>query len=145
MRCAARRSPTIRRRPTDARARSPIACSATSTAIATSRIAATLAAAQVAVARAALASGDPARRGEAVHAAGRALALDPDALEAAALVTSLIVKPPEALPAELVAALRAEEIAGVRGAQPSRRHRVSRGVRARAARAAGRRARAGRC
>src|SRR5215470_4556822 len=42
-----------------------------------------LAALQVARARDALASGDPARRGDAVHAAGRALALDPESAEAA--------------------------------------------------------------
>jgi eukaryotic-like serine/threonine-protein kinase len=64
-----------------------------------------LAAAQVERAREALASGDPARRAEAVHAAGRALALDPESAEAAELVTSLIVEPPRVLPPELVASL----------------------------------------
>jgi serine/threonine-protein kinase len=64
-----------------------------------------LAAAQVARARAALASGDPARRADAVHAAGRALALDPESAEAADLVTSLILEPPRELPPALVASL----------------------------------------
>jgi serine/threonine-protein kinase len=64
-----------------------------------------LAAAQVARAREALASGDPARRADAVHAAGRALALDPESAEAADLVTALIVEPPRVLPPELVASL----------------------------------------
>jgi eukaryotic-like serine/threonine-protein kinase len=64
-----------------------------------------LAAAQVERARAALASGDPARRADAVHAAGRALALDPESTDAADLVTSLIVEPPRVLPPALVASL----------------------------------------
>jgi eukaryotic-like serine/threonine-protein kinase len=64
-----------------------------------------LAAAQLARARDALASGDPARRADAVHAAGRALALDPESSEAADLVTSLIVEPPRVLPPALVASL----------------------------------------
>ena len=64
-----------------------------------------LAALQVARAREALASDDPGRRGDAVHAAGRALALDPESVEAADLVTSLIVEPPRVLPPVLVASL----------------------------------------
>jgi serine/threonine-protein kinase len=68
-----------------------------------------LAAQQVDRARAALASGDPARRGDAVHAAGRALALDPESTEAADLVTRLIVEPPSVLPPALVASLDAAE------------------------------------
>ena len=56
-------------------------------------------------ARQALASGDPARRGDAVQAAGRALALDPESAEAADLVTALIVEPPRVLPPALVASL----------------------------------------
>jgi hypothetical protein len=64
-----------------------------------------LAAAQVARARAALVSGDPARRADAVHAAGRALALDPESIEAADLVAALIVEPPRVLPPALVASL----------------------------------------
>ncbi|HET7500012.1 MAG TPA: serine/threonine-protein kinase [Kofleriaceae bacterium] len=64
-----------------------------------------LAAAQVARAREALASGDPARRADAVHAAGRALALDPESNEAADLVAALIVEPPRVLPPALVDSL----------------------------------------
>jgi serine/threonine-protein kinase len=64
-----------------------------------------LATAQVVRARQALASGDPARRADAVHAAGRALALDPESAEAADLVAALIVEPPAVLPPALVASL----------------------------------------
>ncbi|HMG25138.1 MAG TPA: hypothetical protein VK607_27560, partial [Kofleriaceae bacterium] len=64
-----------------------------------------LAAAQVERARQALASGEPARRADAVHAAGRALALDPESAEAADLVAGLIVEPPSVLPPALVASL----------------------------------------
>ncbi len=64
----------------------------------------TLAAELLAKAREALDSNDPARRGEAVHEAGRALSLDPQS-EAAALLTQLVVEPPKQLPAELVADL----------------------------------------
>jgi serine/threonine-protein kinase len=68
-----------------------------------------LAAVQVTRARDALASGDPARRGDAVQAAGRALALDPESAEAAELVTSLIVEPPRVLPPALVDSLASAE------------------------------------
>jgi len=68
-----------------------------------------LAAQQVELARQALASGDPGRRGDAVHAAGRALALDPESVEAADLVTALIVEPPGELPPALVASLAGAE------------------------------------
>jgi serine/threonine-protein kinase len=68
-----------------------------------------LAVTQVERARAALASGDPERRAEAVAAAGRALALDPESIEASDLVTSLIVEPPRVLPPALVASLAAAE------------------------------------
>jgi serine/threonine-protein kinase len=64
-----------------------------------------LAAAQLDRARDALASGDPARRADAVHAAGRALALDPESIEAADLVAAMIVEPPRVLPPALVASL----------------------------------------
>ena len=64
-----------------------------------------VAAAHVARARAALASGDPAHRGDAVHAAGRALALDPESADAAELMTALILEPPRELPPGLVASL----------------------------------------
>jgi serine/threonine-protein kinase len=68
-----------------------------------------LAAAQVERARQALASGDPARRADAVHAAGRALALDPESTEAADLVAALIVEPPRVLPPALMASLHDAE------------------------------------
>jgi serine/threonine-protein kinase len=68
-----------------------------------------LATAQVVRARQALASGDPARRADAVHAAGRALALDPESSEAADLVAALLVEPPRVLPPALVASLRDAE------------------------------------
>ena len=68
-----------------------------------------LAAAQVTRAREALASEDPERRAEAVHAAGRALALDPESIEASDLVTALIIEPPRVLPPALVASLAAAE------------------------------------
>jgi len=64
-----------------------------------------LAAAQLARAREALASGDPALRADAVHAAGRALALDPASSEAADLVAALIVEPPRVLPPALIDSL----------------------------------------
>jgi eukaryotic-like serine/threonine-protein kinase len=64
-----------------------------------------LAAAQLARARKALASGDPELRAGAVHAAGRALALDPESTDAADLVAALIVEPPRVLPPALVASL----------------------------------------
>jgi serine/threonine-protein kinase len=57
-----------------------------------------LAADQLAAARTAL---DAGRRAEAIHAAGRALALDPASIEAAELVTSLIVEPPREIPPEV--------------------------------------------
>ena len=55
------------------------------------------------VARAALVEG---RRGDAMRAAGRALALDPEALDAAQLITSLMLEPPALPPPELDAVLR---------------------------------------
>jgi serine/threonine-protein kinase len=56
----------------------------------------------IAEARAALAAGDDeARRAAAMRAAGRALALDPTATEAADLVTHLMLRPPSAVPAEV--------------------------------------------
>ena len=61
---------------------------------------------QVFAAHAALTAGD---RAVAVHAAGRALALDPESEYAAALVTRLILEPPEPLPAELLDAVEEEE------------------------------------
>jgi eukaryotic-like serine/threonine-protein kinase len=56
----------------------------------------------IAAARAALAAGDDeAHRATAMRAAGRALALDPTATEAADLVTHLMLRPPRAVPAEV--------------------------------------------
>jgi serine/threonine protein kinase len=55
----------------------------------------------LATARTDLDSGDAARRGSAMKAAGRALALDPESETAAAIVAQLILEPPKALPPEL--------------------------------------------
>jgi hypothetical protein len=56
----------------------------------------------IAEARAALAGGESEhQRRAAMRAAGRALALDPTATEAADLVTHLMLKPPEQVPAEV--------------------------------------------
>jgi serine/threonine-protein kinase len=56
----------------------------------------------IAAARAALAAGDDeSHRRTAMREAGRALALDPTAAEAADLVTHLMLKPPRAVPAEV--------------------------------------------
>jgi serine/threonine protein kinase len=61
-----------------------------------------LARAHIADARAALAQGeDEAHRRFAMRAAGRALALDPTATEAADLVTHLMLKPPKHVPVEV--------------------------------------------
>jgi hypothetical protein len=54
------------------------------------------------VARARAASGDVDRRGDAIRDAGRALALDPESPDAAALVMTLMLEPPKQLPAALV-------------------------------------------
>ncbi|HEY0192696.1 MAG TPA: protein kinase [Kofleriaceae bacterium] len=63
---------------------------------------ATLAREHIARARAALAQGeDEAQRRIAMQSAGRALALDPTASEAADLVTHLMLKPPAVAPAEV--------------------------------------------
>jgi serine/threonine-protein kinase len=69
-----------------------------------------LAATQLALARAAVESGDPHRRGEAMAAAGRALALHPESTEAAALVTKLMLEPPSVLPPPLVKRLEAHNL-----------------------------------
>jgi len=68
-----------------------------------------LAAGEVARARDARDSGEPGRRADAVRAAGRALALDPESVEAADLVTALLVEPPRVLPEALVASLAEAE------------------------------------
>jgi serine/threonine-protein kinase len=65
-----------------------------------------LANAQLNDAREALAADD---RATAMRRAGRALALDPESTEAASLVTSLLIEPPEKLPPDLEEALAQEE------------------------------------
>ena len=62
-------------------------------------------------AHAALGAGN---RAAAMHAAGRALALDPELGGAAELISSLVLEPPKEPPTELVAALRAADSDGVR-------------------------------
>jgi len=57
---------------------------------------------------------DEGRRADAMRAAGRALALDPDTPGAAELVTTLMLEPPHEPPRELVEAQRAAEADGVR-------------------------------
>jgi len=69
-----------------------------------------LAAEQLTAADAALATGEPARRAEAMRAAGRALALDPHSTRAAAVVSSLMLEPPSELPANLASELADAEI-----------------------------------
>jgi len=70
----------------------------------------TLAAEQLAIAKAALASGEPHRRGEAMHTAGRALALDPESREAAALVSKLLLEPPAEPPPGLLRQIEETEL-----------------------------------
>jgi serine/threonine-protein kinase len=53
-------------------------------------------------------------RGDAMRAAGRALALDPESAGAAELVTMLMLEPPKEPPPDLRAALREADDAGVR-------------------------------
>jgi hypothetical protein len=62
-------------------------------------------------AREALDSGDVARRAEAMHAAGRALVLDPESTEAAAIVSTLIFTPAREHPAQLASELVESETA----------------------------------
>ena len=70
-----------------------------------------LAQAQIAIARAAIARGDDERdRQIAMHAAGRALALDPTANEAAELITLLVLRPPARTPAAVDATLDARDV-----------------------------------
>jgi serine/threonine-protein kinase len=64
---------------------------------------------QVEAAREALASDSDTGRATAMRRAGRALALDPDSLEAAAMIARLTVEPPEKLPPALTASLEAED------------------------------------
>ncbi|HEY3806737.1 MAG TPA: serine/threonine-protein kinase [Kofleriaceae bacterium] len=81
---------------------------------------------QLDAAHRALASTDDTGRATAMRRAGRALALDPDSQEAAALVTRLTVEPPEKLPPDLIASLDAED-------RELNRHRATRGLRSYAA------------
>jgi serine/threonine-protein kinase len=67
-----------------------------------------LASEQLELARDALAHGGDQARATAMRRAGRALALDPDSTEAAQLVTSLMLEPPEVLPPDLVDSLDAD-------------------------------------
>jgi len=60
-----------------------------------------LAAEVLGTARAALDSGDPLRRGDAMKSAGRALALDPESEPAAALVAKLMLEPAPVMPPSL--------------------------------------------
>ncbi len=64
---------------------------------------------QVEAAREALASDSDTGRATAMRRAGRALALDPDSLDAAAMIARLTVEPPEKLPPALIASLEAED------------------------------------
>jgi eukaryotic-like serine/threonine-protein kinase len=72
-----------------------------------------LASEQLAAARAALATGAPAERSNALAAAGRALALDPESKDAAALVTQLMIEPPRELPPELAERLAEADRASI--------------------------------
>ncbi|MEO7730423.1 MAG: serine/threonine-protein kinase, partial [Kofleriaceae bacterium] len=65
-------------------------------------------------AKAALTSDDPEQRAVAMQRAGRALALDPESTEAAALITTLLVEPPRRLPQRLVAELADAETEDLR-------------------------------
>jgi eukaryotic-like serine/threonine-protein kinase len=66
---------------------------------------------ELASAQAALVGGDVARRAEAIRSAGRALALDPESRDAAALITRLMLEPPPHHPTQLSADLAASESA----------------------------------
>jgi len=70
-----------------------------------------LAAQSVARARDALASGDVTRRAEAMQAAGRALVLDPQSVDAGAIVTRLTFEPTHDYPEQLRSELTAGEVA----------------------------------
>ena len=66
---------------------------------------------ELASAQAALVGGDVARRAEAIRSAGRALALDPESRDAAALITRLMLEPPAQQPQQLSRDLAASESA----------------------------------
>ena len=70
-----------------------------------------LAARELAWAQLVIDGGDVGQRGEAILSAGRALALDPESREAAALITTLMLEPPRELPPELREQLAASETA----------------------------------
>lgn len=74
----------------------------------------TLAAEQLTLASAALTSNDPNQRGDAMRAAGRALALDPESIPAASLVGQLMLEPPRDLPPALDQQLHATDVEVVR-------------------------------
>jgi serine/threonine protein kinase len=86
----------------------------------------TLAKEQLEAAREALAAPSDTSRATALRRAGRALALDQDSHEAAALIARLTVEPPEVLPPALVESLAAED-------RELNRDRSKRGLRAYAA------------
>jgi serine/threonine-protein kinase len=68
-----------------------------------------LAVEQLAVARDAMSSTASDARATTMRRAGRALALDPESVEAAELVSALMLEPPDKLPDDLVAALGVEQ------------------------------------
>ncbi|MEJ7604661.1 MAG: serine/threonine-protein kinase, partial [Kofleriaceae bacterium] len=68
-----------------------------------------LAAQQLAAARDSLNRSAPGARANAMRAAGRALALDPESAEAADLVGSLLLESPKSMPQELALTLEAQE------------------------------------
>jgi len=70
--------------------------------------------AELEVARARLATADAAVRGDALRAAGRALALDPTAREPAELVAQLVLEPPREVPAEVARELYATDLAALK-------------------------------
>jgi serine/threonine protein kinase len=74
-------------------------------------------------ARADLETDDPARRGAAIKAAGRALALDPESEEAGALVAKMMLEPPKVMPPEL--AKRLEDIDIAQGSTQGKRAGMS--------------------
>jgi serine/threonine-protein kinase len=69
----------------------------------------TMATNELAAAREALLSSASNARATAMRRAGRALALDPSSTEAAEIVTSLMLAPPDPMPSELIASLEAED------------------------------------
>jgi serine/threonine-protein kinase len=70
--------------------------------------------AELDVARARLATADAALRGDALRAAGRALALDPTAREPAELVARLMLEPPPKTPPDVVREIDAEDLVALK-------------------------------